>query len=39
MERGEFLKEDGIAVIKDAFICFSSGYTFQEKENHIKQIP
>lgn len=39
MERGEVSRKDGIAVIKDAFICFSGGYTFSGKrENHIKQI-
>lgn len=32
MERGEVSRKDGIAVIKDAFICFSGGYTFSGKK-------
>lgn len=32
MERGEISRKDGIAVIKDAFICFSGGYTFSGKK-------
>lgn len=36
MERGEVSRKDGIAVIKDAFICFSGGYTFQEKGEPYK---
>ena len=32
MERGEVSLEDGIAVIKDAFICFNGGHTFSGKK-------
>ena len=32
MERCEVSRKDGIAVIKDAFICFSGGYTFSGKK-------
>lgn len=32
MERGEVSRKDGIAVIKDAFTCFSGGYTFSGKK-------
>lgn len=32
MERGEVSRKDGIAVIKDVFICFSGGYTFSGKK-------
>ena len=32
MERGEVSRKDGIAVIKDAFICFNGGHTFSGKK-------
>lgn len=32
MERGEVSRKDGIAVIKDAFICFRGGYAFSGKK-------